>query len=139
MNPFFRNKMQIFALANTPPPIKLHGALYLQCTLFIVILFFTLTENESQAVTERLSSMFAVRIVTTDHYQGPPIPGLDVQYADFRASVVKKVPVIRVFGSTPQGMLNQGLVYRTFLIGYNLKMTQFVKTVFILRKKNLYN
>lgn len=49
--------------------------------------------------------MFSVRIVTTDHYQGPPIPGLDVQYADFRALVVKRVPVIRVFGSTPQGML----------------------------------
>ncbi|XP_078322604.1 uncharacterized protein LOC111104775 [Crassostrea virginica] len=47
--------------------------------------------------------MFSIRIVTTDHYQGIPIPGLDVQYADFRGAAVKKVPVIRVFGSTPQG------------------------------------
>lgn len=52
--------------------------------------------------------MFSIRIVTTDHYQGTPIPGLDVQYADFRASAVKKVPVIRVYGSTPQGMLYWG-------------------------------
>lgn len=49
--------------------------------------------------------MFSIRIVTTDHYQGVPIPGLDVQYADFRGAAVKKVPVIRVFGSTPQGTL----------------------------------
>lgn len=83
--------------------------------------------------------MFSVRIVTTDHYQGPPIPGLDVQYADFRASVVKKVPVIRVFGSTPQGMLNQGLIYWTFLIGHHLMINQCVKNLIYLKKKDIYN
>jgi DNA polymerase zeta len=33
----------------------------------------------------------------------PPIRGLDVQYADQRGSEVKKVPVVRIFGSTPAG------------------------------------
>jgi len=47
--------------------------------------------------------MLSVRIVTVDHYMSAPIPGLDVTYSDFRAAEVEQVPVIRVFGSTPQG------------------------------------
>ncbi|XP_052808091.1 uncharacterized protein LOC128236972 isoform X1 [Mya arenaria] len=47
--------------------------------------------------------MFSVRIVSTDHYMATPIRGLDVTYADQRATEVKKVPVVRIFGSTPSG------------------------------------
>jgi DNA polymerase zeta len=39
--------------------------------------------------------MFSVRIVTTDHYQSTPIPGLDVQYSDLKGSDVWKVPVVK--------------------------------------------
>ncbi|KAL4233690.1 DNA polymerase zeta catalytic subunit [Mactra antiquata] len=48
-------------------------------------------------------TMFSVRIVSTDHYMSAPIRGLDVHYADQRSTEVKKVPVIRIFGSTPAG------------------------------------
>ncbi|KAK3098309.1 hypothetical protein FSP39_018263 [Pinctada imbricata] len=47
--------------------------------------------------------MFGLRIVTTDHYQATPIPGLDVLHSDFRSADVYKVPVIRIYGSTPAG------------------------------------
>ncbi|XP_072218923.1 DNA polymerase zeta catalytic subunit isoform X3 [Leuresthes tenuis] len=47
--------------------------------------------------------MFAVRIVTADYYLASPIKDLDVGYSDFRQSDVKKVPVVRIFGSTPAG------------------------------------
>ncbi|XP_053396986.1 uncharacterized protein LOC123552830 [Mercenaria mercenaria] len=47
--------------------------------------------------------MFSVRIVSTDHYMCTPLRGLDVQYADQRCTEVKKVPVVRIFGSTPAG------------------------------------
>uniref|UniRef100_A0A669D0K1 DNA polymerase zeta catalytic subunit n=1 Tax=Oreochromis niloticus TaxID=8128 RepID=A0A669D0K1_ORENI len=47
--------------------------------------------------------MFAVRIVTADYYLTSPIKDLDVCYSEFRESDVKKVPVVRIFGSTPAG------------------------------------
>ncbi|XP_034088737.1 DNA polymerase zeta catalytic subunit [Gymnodraco acuticeps] len=47
--------------------------------------------------------MFAVRIVTADFYLASPIKDLDVCYSEFRESVVKKVPVVRIFGATPAG------------------------------------
>ncbi|XP_071115137.1 uncharacterized protein [Haliotis cracherodii] len=47
--------------------------------------------------------MFSVRIVTTDHYLAPPIPGLDVTHSQFRGCDVRRVPVLRIFGATPAG------------------------------------
>ncbi|XP_059153946.1 uncharacterized protein LOC131939568 isoform X2 [Physella acuta] len=47
--------------------------------------------------------MFSLRIVTTSHYQAVPIPDLDPTYSEFRGTAVKRVPVLRVFGSTPAG------------------------------------
>ncbi|KAM6954386.1 DNA polymerase zeta catalytic subunit [Aplochiton taeniatus] len=47
--------------------------------------------------------MFAVRIVTADYYIASPLKDLDVCYSEFRESDVKKVPVVRIFGSTPAG------------------------------------
>ncbi|KAK2170793.1 hypothetical protein NP493_1142g00012 [Ridgeia piscesae] len=47
--------------------------------------------------------MFSVRIVATDHYQAAPLQGLDVCRSDFGHCDVNRVPVIRVFGSTPAG------------------------------------
>ena len=48
--------------------------------------------------------MFSVRIVTADYYLASPVRDLDVCYSEFRASDVKKVPVVRVFGATPAGI-----------------------------------
>ena len=52
--------------------------------------------------------MFSVRIVATDHYQAAPLQGLDVCRSDFGHCDVNRVPVIRVFGSTPAGMSGLG-------------------------------
>ena len=47
--------------------------------------------------------MFSLRIVTTSHYLATPIAGLDSTHSELRDSTVKKVPVLRIFGSTPAG------------------------------------
>ncbi|XP_072532805.1 DNA polymerase zeta catalytic subunit isoform X2 [Salminus brasiliensis] len=47
--------------------------------------------------------MFSVRIVCADYYMAAPLAGLDVCYSEFRDSEVKRVPVVRIFGSTPAG------------------------------------
>lgn len=47
--------------------------------------------------------MFSVRIVCADYYMASPLAGLDVCYSEFRESDVKRVPVVRIFGSTPAG------------------------------------
>ena len=47
--------------------------------------------------------MFSMSIFIVNFGQGKPVPGLDQVYSDFRRSEVKQVPVIRVFGTTPEG------------------------------------
>ncbi|KAM3960998.1 LOW QUALITY PROTEIN: DNA polymerase zeta catalytic subunit [Aphomia sociella] len=46
---------------------------------------------------------FSIRIVVCDHYLTKPEPGLDVIYSDFRDADIKQVPVLRIFGPTPDG------------------------------------
>lgn len=47
--------------------------------------------------------MFSMRIVTTEWGMRDPVAVLDNTYSDFRDHVVYKVPVINIFGSTPEG------------------------------------
>ncbi|KAL6255967.1 hypothetical protein P5V15_013204 [Pogonomyrmex californicus] len=47
--------------------------------------------------------MLSITLVNIDSYQASPIPELDVTFSEFRGSEVKKVPVIRAFGSTAMG------------------------------------
>ncbi len=47
----------------------------------------------------------SVRLVTADYHLTSPINGLDIGYSTYRGLEVKKVPVIRVFGSTSTGKL----------------------------------
>ena len=47
--------------------------------------------------------MFSVRIVDADFYFSKPIENLDVLYSECREANVNRVPIIRVFGSTPSG------------------------------------
>jgi len=46
---------------------------------------------------------FSCRIVSIEHYTASPLQGMDVCYSSFRSSTVDKVPIIRIFGSTPAG------------------------------------
>jgi hypothetical protein len=48
-------------------------------------------------------ALLSVRIVSMDYYLSKPVHELDVAYSNFRSSSIKKVPVIRVFGSTLAG------------------------------------
>jgi DNA polymerase zeta len=47
--------------------------------------------------------MFSMSIFMINYYMSRPEPSLDEVYSDFRCSEIKYVPVIRVFGSTPEG------------------------------------
>ena len=47
--------------------------------------------------------MFEFRIASTDHYQAPPIDGLDTIKSEFWKSKVYKVPILRIFGVTLAG------------------------------------
>ncbi|XP_011881898.1 PREDICTED: DNA polymerase zeta catalytic subunit [Vollenhovia emeryi] len=47
--------------------------------------------------------MFSITLVNIDSYQASPVPELDVTFSEFRGAEVKKVPVIRAFGSTATG------------------------------------
>ncbi|CBI36804.3 unnamed protein product, partial [Vitis vinifera] len=49
------------------------------------------------------AKIFSVRIVSMDYYMAPPIPDLDICYSSFQGGMVKEVPVIRIYGSTPVG------------------------------------
>jgi len=48
-------------------------------------------------------SLISVRLVVADHYQANPVNGLDPLVSDFTGYNIKKVPIIRVFGSTAAG------------------------------------
>ena len=48
--------------------------------------------------------MFIVRIFTINYYLSKPEPDLDQVYSDFRCHEIKQVPVLRIFGTTPEGI-----------------------------------
>jgi DNA polymerase zeta len=50
-----------------------------------------------------VKSLFSCRIVDISSYNATPVKDLDVCYSEFRSSAVAKVPVVRIFGSTPTG------------------------------------
>ena len=41
-----------------------------------------------------------MRLVVADHYMAAPVPGLDPLVSAFTGAEIKRLPVIRVFGST---------------------------------------
>ncbi|GLV38027.1 DNA polymerase zeta subunit 1 [Carabus blaptoides fortunei] len=47
--------------------------------------------------------MTSVKIVTVDYYLSYPVKDLDVCYSEFRGTEVRQVPVLQIFGSTPDG------------------------------------
>lgn len=47
--------------------------------------------------------MFSLRLICADSYQAPAIPEVDPVFSEFKGTEITKVPVIRLFGTTPQG------------------------------------
>lgn len=61
--------------------------------------------NTTVKTEDKQAAVISVRLVSADYYMSIPIPGLDIGYSTFRGLEIKKVPVIRVFGSTSTGRL----------------------------------
>ena len=57
----------------------------------------------SMSKITKSEAVVSVRLVTADYYMSNPISGLDIGYSTYRGLEVKKVPVIRIFGSTSSG------------------------------------
>lgn len=52
---------------------------------------------------ENVNVVQNVSLVTIDHYMCSPIDGLDSLYSEFWGTQIVKVPILRVFGCTPEG------------------------------------
>lgn len=48
-------------------------------------------------------ALISVRLVVADHYMAAPVAGLDPLVSPFTGGAIKRLPVIRVFGSTVSG------------------------------------
>jgi len=51
-----------------------------------------------------------VSLVTIDHYMSNPVDGFDSLYSEFWGTQILKVPVLRVFGCTPNGNYKHNLL-----------------------------
>ena len=52
---------------------------------------------------DKAKAVFRCRIVDIDYHMATPIKGMDYPFSHFSSSVSERVPVIRIFGSTPAG------------------------------------
>jgi hypothetical protein len=49
------------------------------------------------------AAAFALRIAVLDYYMAPPRPEVDICWSEFHGCGVERVPVVRIYGSTPAG------------------------------------
>ena len=79
-------------------------------------------EAASEAASEAAECVFAVRLVQIDVVLEKPQDGLDHTRSNLTGQPLGRVPVIRVFGSTPRGQtacLHVHGVYRYFLVPFD--------------------
>ncbi|XP_045493795.1 DNA polymerase zeta catalytic subunit [Colias croceus] len=65
--------------------------------------YMKITNSNNHTGILDIKPEFSVRIVVCDSYLTKPLPGIDVIYSEFRGSDIKQVPILRIFGSTPDG------------------------------------
>ena len=63
---------------------------------------------------------FSLRIVDADYYLSKPKAGLDITYSECRQKDVYRVPIIRIFGATPQGQKSCLHIHNVFPYFYVL-------------------
>ena len=56
-----------------------------------------------QPAVQKKDETFIVRIVSLDYYMAKPLPGLDMCFSPLEGTVIDRVPVIQIYGSTPGG------------------------------------
>lgn len=56
-----------------------------------------------QPAVQKRDETFVVRIVSLDYYMAKPLPGLDMCFSPLEGTVIDRVPVIQIYGSTPGG------------------------------------
>ena len=57
---------------------------------------------------------FSMRIVDADFYLAKPIKDIDICYSELRGNETKRVPIVRVFGSTANGQKTCLHLHQTF-------------------------
>lgn len=62
-----------------------------------------MVSQKSGAAKQRAQQEFHVRIVHIDYYMRKPVPGLDAAYSQLQGTAIDRVPIVRIFGSTPSG------------------------------------
>ena len=76
-----------------------HIVVSINCFLYLSKITMAFKTEKDQTVP-----VISVRLVSADYYMSSPIPGLDFGYSRYRGLEIKKVPVIRIFGSTSTGL-----------------------------------
>lgn len=49
------------------------------------------------------ASNMAIKIISLDYYLAPPLEGVDITWSELEGAALERVPVVRIFGSTPAG------------------------------------
>ncbi|KJE92975.1 DNA polymerase zeta catalytic subunit [Capsaspora owczarzaki ATCC 30864] len=68
----------------------------------------------ASATANQTPAFFSMRIVDADSYMTAPVPSLDVMRTDHDGSSCHRVPVIRLYGSTPAGQRTCLHIHRVF-------------------------
>lgn len=78
-----------------------HSTIFYEFSNCLIAKLVTAEISSWHFTTEKI--MFSIRIVNSDFYVATPIPDLDVCNSAFRETATNKVPVIRIYGATPNG------------------------------------
>ena len=60
-------------------------------------------------------ALISVRLVVADHYMAAPVLGLDPLASPFTGVAIKRLPVIRLFGSTVSGQRLHGIFHNIYV------------------------
>jgi hypothetical protein len=68
----------------------------------------------------KIATSFSLRIVDCDFYMCKPKKEFDFIYSSFHGTAIDRVPVVRIFGSTPSGQKTCLHLHKVSFFGSNL-------------------